>query len=216
MTEPVPVPVGTVRHNSVKIHFSINGGSSSASTTIYFSGPTFNSSAGQLQTWADAAAAGIVGAVGPELTGMLSTSTEIQGLTCAYGEGREQHAAAFAEVVPIVGIGTVPRPGQDALVFSLRTARTGKSYRGRLYWPYSGGAVNDTGQAVFTGPAALAELRAVIAGFQADSPSAGLVPVVWSRMKDLVTPVTAFSTDFAVDTQRRRKHPPVQPISLPY
>jgi len=209
-------PVGVVPHNTARLHFSLMGGSSDGSIGIQYSGPSFNSTEAQLSTWATGAATAIAALAQPTLTGMLSDGCEINGITLSYSLGTVQQSAAYAGIVPVVGTGTVPRPGQDALCFSLRTSRTGKSYRGRLYWPYTGGAVTGTGQAAFVGPTALAELNALMKAIAGASPVAGLVPVVWSRLHDVTTPVTQLGTDFAVDTQRRRKHPPVQPLTAPF
>jgi len=99
---------------------------------------------------------------------------------------------------------------QASVVFSLRTAVPGRSYRGRCYWPawnFSPSAqllfVTSTLPGYLTAFADLIELinaQAIVV-----DPSFAVILVVRSRLLHVSTPVTALAVGDVPDTQRRRR-----------
>jgi hypothetical protein len=103
--------------------------------------------------------------------------------------------------------GSQPLPAQVAAVVTLRTAKRGRSFRGRIY---AFGFTEATNQADATIEAIVAQnltdrLEGLNAGLQAEAVSATIV--VASRKLASVEPVVTFDTNTAWDTQRRRSHP---------
>jgi hypothetical protein len=201
MTTP---PVGVLPHNVVKIHFTLFGGSATASTGLAMSGGSPASTVGALQQWATAAFAGIKGAVAGNLDILLTPTCSLSGITVAYMVGRKQQAAAVSSGASEPGSGaTAVLPPQAALVFSSLTDRTGKSYRGRNYWPATGALLTAAG--VYTVTQALVdEFAAVVGAAAAAAPTGGMQHVIYSPTLDVATPVTGYRVDAVIDTQRRR------------
>jgi hypothetical protein len=54
-------------------------------------------------------------------------------------------AGEFTRATPLVGTSNPTKPFQTSIVASLRTPFAGASNRGRLYWPYLGGALTTSG-----------------------------------------------------------------------
>lgn len=125
-------------------------------------------------------------------------------------------AIADGEVVQVAEVDGLDLPGtaimtkvpQTALVLSLLTGRPGRSYRGRMYWPACGAAINQgTGRLSNPTIAQVAEAYdnlVVEIGIASDQETS-LVPVVYSPTLNVVTPVTQVSVGDVLDTQRRRR-----------
>lgn len=201
MTTP---PAGVLPHNVVRIHFSLFGGAANASTGLAMSGGSPAATVGALQQWATAAFAGIKGAVAGQLDILLTPACSLTGVSVAYMVGRKQQANALSSGAAEPGSGTPAiLPPQAALVFSSLTDRTGKSYRGRNYWPAT--AAQLTAGGVYTVTQALVdEFAAVVAAAAAAAPTGGMQHVIYSNLLDVATPVTSYRCDAVIDTQRRR------------
>jgi hypothetical protein len=115
----------------------------------------------------------------------------------------------FISAVDVTGAnaGSQPLPAQVALVTTLRTAKRGRSFRGRIY---AFGFTEATNQADGTAEAIVAQnlsdrWDALNADLQANATPSEIV--VASRKLASVEPVIVFDTNRAWDTQRRRSHP---------
>lgn len=214
MTSP---PVGVLPHNVVRIHFSLFSGSATASTGLAMAGGSPAATVGALQQWATAAFAGIKGAVAGNLDILLTPTCGLTAVSVAYMTGRKQIANAVSSGTAEPGSGaTAILPPQAALVFSSLTDRTGKSYRGRNYWPATGALLTSAGLYTVT-QALVDEFAAVVAAAAAAAPTGGMQHVIYSNQLDVVTPVTAYRCDSVVDTQRRRGfkgQPGIQVLSV--
>jgi len=107
-----------------------------------------------------------------------------------------------------VGNGAAYKPYPTCVVLSLRTGLPGASFRGRTYWPATGIGVNEYGRNASTldmaqdYAAMLYEIATAAVGF---GTAEELRPCVFSRTKDLVTPVTQIRVGDVPDVQRRRR-----------
>ena len=154
--------------------------------------------------------------------GALSTGVLLQflstagAITRARVESRSQdgtllQAAESTATLPKAGTGTASKVLQCAAVVSLLTARPGRSYRGRVYWP----AWNWTGTSALlfsnTDMTNLANAwRNLAEGIQSDLDTADgaavtHVPVVWSYKLQTSQPITRYGAGNVPDTQRRRR-----------
>lgn len=105
----------------------------------------------------------------------------------------------------VAGTGISPSPPQCALVASLLTGFSGRSNRGRIYLPYTGGGVaatgrasKDPGQVATTVANWLSLVRTRSLGATAT------LPIVHG-VNGNGFPITAVRVDNVVDTQRRRR-----------
>lgn len=105
---------------------------------------------------------------------------------------------------PVAGTGVSYMPNQNAIVLTLHTAHAGRSYRGRMYLPFTtGGLLNNDGQFIS------ATLDAIVEGwrlFFSDWNTSGVngdIAVV-SATKSHAQKVTHVSMNSRLDTQRRR------------
>lgn len=172
-----------------------------------------DTSLGAHQAAATAVAARLGGLTTGTLAQFLSTSGAI---TRARVESRSAdstllQAAESTEDLPQAGTGTASKVLQCAAVISLLTARPGRSYRGRVYWP----AWNWTGTSamlfsntdmVNLGSAwgsLAAGIRADVVAADDDADPHALV--VWSYKLQTGEPITRYGTGNVPDTQRRRR-----------
>lgn len=115
----------------------------------------------------------------------------------------------------ISAVGTSEQNGFETtgntFVIKFTTARVGRSYRGRMFWPLLANNMVDNGLIVST--AVANQLAVAVGNFFADVDSlANGVHVITSYMNDcawrttaVATPVAAYAyTDLALDSQRRR------------
>lgn len=162
----------------------------------------------ELSGWADDAA---------DVLGTGQDISELRRLLGAYGNIssiRTEYvtsagtvgAAAEKQLVPITGTTGGTSPSQTSVVFSFRTGRPGRSYRGRVYWPAAGASIASLGTVASTISLsnAAGQLAALYKDMGRRSLDADLQPVVWSKALSVVTPVTQVSVNDIPDTQRRR------------
>lgn len=196
-------------------HLYIDGylgapGLESWSVGIAYAGPEgeVETDATGLQEWATGVAAYLGSATLTGLMSMLSTSAGITGVRTYFYPGPGPAAAAGEALLatPRVGTGTISKPAQCAAVFTLLTGLAGRRYRGRFYWPWLGtGYQGSTMQGILiTGTATDAAAMLNAMGAEAGG-VVPLLPQVYSRAGDFLTPVSQVRVDNIVDTQRRRR-----------
>lgn len=114
-------------------------------------------------------------------------------------------------VSPVVGNGTGgPHPYQTSTVFSLRSVHPGGSGRGRLYWPFTGGALGATDYRISAAnvTAQLTDMKTYLSGVKsalATSLGTDVYLVVWSRRLSAAYHIERILQGDVVDTQRRRR-----------
>lgn len=154
-----------------------------------------------------------------QLKSMLSTDQKYDKVT-AYFYGDANLKADFGAEAPfaaggIVGSGAGFLPLQNSLCVTLHTAHSGASFRGRMYFPMTGGDPGAGHQYSSGLVTAVAEMVAgttttdsILFDFARAVDAAGdggAFPAIYSRAKGLLTPITAVSVDSVPDTQRRRR-----------
>lgn len=110
---------------------------------------------------------------------------------------------------PVVGTGSSAHPSYVALCCTLLTAKSGRSYRGRNYVPYTAGPITVPGmEAVAGSVTALATAHAtLIRQIQGLTQTVitNCIPVVASFTKGIMTPINSVRVDSLCDTQHRRE-----------
>jgi len=152
------------------------------------------------------------------LAALCATTTELLGV--GIRDVRTLNEAEFVSVAAAVsgtGVGD-PLPNELAAVVTLRTAKAGKSFRGRSY--FSGGIKGESTAAGAIAAGFNTALVAFMTDVQTDMTAEGITLSVLSRPRfanllppldiqtygGAITPVTAIVTrDTEWDTQRRRK-----------
>lgn len=96
-----------------------------------------------------------------------------------------------------------PLPAQNAALFSFRTGKIGRSYRGRVYVPGFTEAHTDTDGKISDANADLlaVEMTGLLASFEPD----GFTPVVYSSKLGVANDITSVLVDQWYRTQRRRE-----------
>ena len=123
-----------------------------------------------------------------------------------YGGGEFGDSAEFSAALPLdsnEGTGTPVMPNQCAVVASLRTGRSGQSYRGRMYLPLLKSGLGLNGEMDTFEPQAVSD--AVATCISAIGAGPGPVAVV-SVTQSSAVPVTSVEVDSIIDTQRRRRN----------
>lgn len=180
------------------------------SVGIAYAGPAgeVETTPGGLNIWAEQVAEYLEAATIAGPLGLLSSSAAITDVRTYYypGPGSAAAAGAAALDTPRVGSSVINKPAQCCAVVTLLTGLAGRRYRGRFYWPWLGtGYQGSTLQGILTTGTATdfaAMLNAM--GAEVDSP-VDLLPQVYSRAGDFLTPVSQVRVDNIVDTQRRRR-----------
>lgn len=120
------------------------------------------------------------------------------GGTAATFVGQSVHA-------PIPGTAAnVAMPNQVALCTSLLTGVSGRSFRGRMYWPASAAAGLWSQVSALFIVAGLTSFTTALAQMITDFNAVGQVGVVVSQTRTLATPITTVRADTRADIQRRR------------
>lgn len=202
-----------VQHNRVVISGTMPGGE------VWSVNPKFAPPNGgeainsyeELLEWAQGVAALFTGAAVPQaFLEFLSSAVTIntirtESLTTA---GALTQAAEVALATPTVGLQSAAFPHQVAVVTSLLTGRPGRSYRGRLYWPFLGMPISSTTLRI--PQVNRDQVLATVGGLLTDMETAGFgTPrvrlAVVSQTTGLATPVTQLQVGDVLDTQRRRR-----------
>ena len=182
------------------------------STGITYAGPGGETDETQvgLQSWADTIAAGLnVALTGTRIDAVLGIANELDLVTVQYYAATGGVAKqAIAAVTDVAGGATANKPLTTSIVYSLRTALPGASFRGRNYWPAPAASIGQSGFLVTPDlPQDHADEWALLLEFLGESSALTPTPVphVYSPTLNLVTPVTTIQVGDVPDTQRRRR-----------
>lgn len=146
----------------------------------------------------------------PALAGsFLNSGTRILGARCyAYPTGGSvaTYSGEYTVPTPIVGSSGGRMPNQVAGVITLRTAQSGRSYRGRMYCPANGAGMGISGAGFAQFPEADCQtlVNNLAAAFNDLAGSSAGVPVVVSATRGVATVITNITMDTRADIQRRR------------
>jgi hypothetical protein len=184
----------------VRLHWTMNG--ADAYNVI---GGSVGGGFANSQAVADALDAAIKGHLtSTGLAALLAATTSL--VSVGIRDIRVANEAEFVgsnAAVPGTGGGN-PLPNEVAATVTLRTARAGKSFRGRMYF---GGFI--VGENTGTGQISAALNTTLVSFVQAmnnDMSAQGITPAIVSRKLLVATPVTGVITrDTLWDSQRRRK-----------
>lgn len=166
-----------------------------------------------LQAWATEIASDVVAMVANPIVTLLSSGGAITSVRC---EERSEvddtlvQAAEASLATAKAGSGTPTKVLQCSVCFSLITARPGRSYRGRAYWPawsYTSTAemlFGSTNQSNWVGGWRTLVNLVQVAG-ATTTPSLDLTLVVRSRLLHVSTDVESYACGSVPDTQRRRR-----------
>ena len=201
-----------VAHNVVRIQGALPSGE------VWSVNPKYGPGAGILVThhealleWAQAIATLNSGNVLPEaLRALISSSASVTAIRTEHrsASGELVNAADYVLPDPKAGLRTATKPHQVAWVSSLRTGRSGRSYRGRLYWPALAVTLTTADLRVPTATvqALVEDVSNLLTAIEAAVPAGHAVRLgVVSGVKNEVTPVTQISGGDVLDTQRRRR-----------
>lgn len=150
--------------------------------------------------------------LGAGIQALMLTNTSWSGVRveARTRDGQLQALGEAVRATPTLGTGTTPHPYQTSVVTSLRTALPGASGRGRLYWPANGVAINSSNLRIGSPipanlAAAVKTLLTAMDGAITAQLTGAVAPVVWSRTRQLLTPITAIQVGDITDVQRRRR-----------
>lgn len=202
-----------VQHNKVIVNGSFGGGDEVWSIGINFCGAgnvPGNLITGQedLNAWA----AAIHDTIDDDLSLVRNLLSVNGGFSSTVTQYYNAENELLTQSVPaanyIAGLGAPNCPLQTAVCVSLLTGRPGASYRGRVYLPGPGAAIDaDFRLTTPTDPGDLAEQFAEWLGIiQEKSQLYGdAVACVFSPTRDVLTPVSTIRVGDVADTQRRRR-----------
>lgn len=150
------------------------------------------------------------------LTGLLSTDSGYDELRL-YSYPNGGPTAEFVGAADITdGVGTLAQNGpfQVALVATMLTGRSGRSYRGRAYMPYLGLSYASASHNYGLDVTPLVTAWADFGGAHVSTQALAVVSQVGAGA---ITPITAFRVDNRVDIQRRRanKQLATQTVTVP-
>lgn len=135
------------------------------------------------------------------LTGYRVEARQLSGILDAQGQADLSS--------PIVGTGPNIHPHGTSIVVSLRTFGVGASARGRLYWPATGQALDNTDYRIASATVSslLTGMRTYLSDMETaikvSLPEANLT--VWSRKNQSFADVQALHMGNIPDSQRRRR-----------
>lgn len=201
----MPVPGGTAR---IVFSGQLYGGEIWA-TGFYLSVGTLASPAAAAQLAHDVTTllkdSGSTAAMSNQASKTWSTQTGWAKTSCYfYGTTGTKATIQGEWLLPagLNGTGSGSGPNQSALVVSLRTATPGRSYRGRMFTPFTAGFGGASGQLAATDTNSIATAWA--AAFSAMKSSSLGTPVVVSERLAVATTITAVVVNSRPDIQRRR------------
>jgi hypothetical protein len=145
------------------------------------------------------------------LLSCMGTQTRVTGVRVEARQlsGILEAQAEAARATPVVGTGPNIHPHGTSLVCSLRTPGVGPSARGRMYWPATGQALDNTDYRIASAnvTSLLTAFKTLLSGMetaiQVTLPEANLT--VWSRSTSNFHNVNALQVGNIPDSQRRRR-----------
>lgn len=146
------------------------------------------------------------------LKGFCAGNTELLGVRGYFYPAHSGHSTVVSELAlttPIGGTSTANLPTQSSIVASLRTGVSGRSARGRSYFPATGMLLNGNAQLTDANCVTIAQKYGnVLADLSLDIASAlgssGVAPVIWSQKTTSTHQIIQVSVDSRPDIQRRR------------
>lgn len=196
-----------VAHNKVIIGFANESGQLASTAFAYQVGVPLTT-ASALQAWSGGIAASIPTNIGSTLLALMDANTTIVSVKCLYLLGKVQIASGITSLgTPKAGTGTAPHPAQVSCVFSALTGLSGKSFRGRIYWPATGAAITAGGTFSQTLATLASDMTLFIKGVIASAAGApsGAIFGVYSPTRDIMTLGTSIRVGNVPDIQRRRR-----------
>lgn len=162
------------------------------------------------------------------LHNLMNANTGITGWTMySYGATSVKSVAenGYVFATELTGVGTGSLPNLTAMVQSLRTNSSGRSYRGRMYVPCTGAVLNGDGHFNTTDcddmATATATYLVAVANAISGNPGGGdSTPCVASFTKSFCTNIVQVLVDDIPDTQHRREdklgaaHTGVAPVTI--
>jgi len=149
---------------------------------------------------------GATNAAAQTLQALAASDTTATLLTVyCYPTGGPHASYQGAAVIAANGSGNATQntPNQTCAVVSLRTALTGRSHRGRMYWPATSPDGTSHGQLPGSTTQTLAASWGTCFGGWAADGTKG-VPAVMSQTLSALTPISRIVMDTRLDIQRRR------------
>lgn len=209
--------------NRVEIRGTLLGGTEVWSTGVTLGGQTLVDDPATLTAWAEDIVTALEGttAIGP-LTGIMGSigGAQITSIVTQYYGATGGIAAQGEAVAAIVGTNTLTCPPQVSIVLSMRTNLSGRSRRGRNYWPALAAEVD--GQTARISDVVATNLAnawvEMLNIFCNEAPGVSdLIPVVYSPTLDVLTAVSSIQVGDVLDTQRRRRDELIETYSVvPY
>lgn len=128
--------------------------------------------------------------------------TQLKGYFYAGGSSTASWVGSFATAG--AGATTAQLPLQTCMVMTLRTANSGRSYRGRMYLPATGGIMASSAHQF--GTSTTTAISTALANFfnAINTSSISGSVCVWSPTRGVMTDVTQITCDQRPDIQRRR------------
>lgn len=176
-------------------------------------GPNHSFTPAEAQSWANGIGTGVMAQSSNPLFNLLSSSGNINKVRVEQRQETDDTlmvAAEFTLTTPETGANPATSTLQTSICLSLITARSGRSYRGRVYWP--AWAYTPTASLMFgttTCNTAIDGLQSLEALTRSASVSVDpgylMVLCVRSRLHHTSEPVTHISAGNVPDTQRRRR-----------
>lgn len=144
------------------------------------------------------------------LRSMIGISAAVRKIRIYNYPSPGAHADAVGESsgTGTLGSGAATVPFQSALVYTLQTTRPGRSFRGRMYWPFLTADIEETGKintSSITLGARATDFKNMLNALCGAGPLLNIRPMVVSAVQGAVTPVTSVRVGDIVDTQRRRR-----------
>jgi hypothetical protein len=170
-----------------------------------------------LQAFADNIASNLnVTASYGDLKAMLGSGSALTRVRVENRQAKLLVSAAEQAVTGFLGSGTIVKPLQTSLVFSMRSVQPGASRRGRAYWPFLAlPALTGTGRVPTANAGNLAtQFVSMLQALSDAAPGAATWRVhVYSVKLDVLTPINSVQVGDVPDTQRRRRDDLVEAYS---
>lgn len=198
--------------NRVNINFTLPGGQA-ASVGWDWQPSAIVTTFGDLLTWGAAICTSLQANFTTSMSSLraaLSGQASINGVTCQYFTGTTLVVGAFAPIgAALAGSGTNNLPQQNCLVISLVSNFSGRSHRGRTYWPLLAAVVGTTGKLTTPTLATFLTHFSFLLGVIDASVPAPNVSVsglrIYSSTLDAITKPSILRVNDVADVQRRRQ-----------
>lgn len=200
--------------NRIHIEGALGGTEERWSTSVAFAGPgaTGVVDPSELSNWCDAILTELDtnATFSGGLKNMIGSTSNYDRVSAYFYPSVNGNATSAGEstLPAVAGSGTVVLPFQSSLVVTLQTGIPGRSFRGRMYWPFitstmTNGRINTSSVTLAQRAEYFAALLEAIGAAAETLPS--MAPRVVSKTQEAVTLVTSVRVGNVMDTQRRRR-----------